>query len=102
MITEMVIAIPNADIECNSVIQFLQIILHVGTVLKYEIDNIQIAMAGIGIVTIIQAQKSHSGSKVYALTVFLPVKSSGKQCMVFVVCEDYFCLCCVYAGLLCQ
>lgn len=28
-------------------------IIHVGTVLKYEINNIQIAMAGIGIVTII-------------------------------------------------
>lgn len=38
----------------------MQIILHIGTVLKYEINNIQIAMAGIGIVTIIQAQKSHS------------------------------------------
>ncbi len=60
MITKMVIRITNADIECNSAIQFLQIILHVSTVLKYEIDNIQIAMAGIGIVTIIQAQKSHS------------------------------------------
>lgn len=47
------------DIECNSAIQFLQIILHVSTILKYEIDNIQIAMAGISIVTIIQAQKSH-------------------------------------------
>ena len=44
----------------HSAIQFLQIILHVGTFLKYEIDNIQIAVAGIGIITIIQAQKSHS------------------------------------------
>ncbi|CCX95543.1 unknown [Bacteroides sp. CAG:20] len=49
----MVIGITDADIECNPAIQFLQIILHVGTVLKYEIDNIQIAMAGIGIITII-------------------------------------------------
>ena len=49
----MIIAIPNADIECDSAIQFLQIILHVSTILKYEIDNIQIAMAGISIVTII-------------------------------------------------
>lgn len=57
---EMIIRITDADIECNSAIQFLQIILHVGTVLKYEINNIKIAMAGIGIVTIIQAQKSHS------------------------------------------
>ena len=52
----MVIGITNADIECNSAIQFLQIILYVGTILKYEIDNIQIAMTGISIVTIIQAQ----------------------------------------------
>ena len=59
MIAKMIIRITDADIECNSAIQFLQIILHVGTVLKYEINNIQIAMAGIGIVTIIQAQKSH-------------------------------------------
>ena len=56
----MVIRITDADIECDSAIQLLQIILHVGTVLKYEIDNIQIAVAGIGIITIIQAQKSHS------------------------------------------
>lgn len=50
MITEMVIRITNANIECNSAIQFLQIILHVSTILKYEIDNIQIAMASISIV----------------------------------------------------
>ena len=98
----MVIRITDADIECNSAIQLLQIILHVGTVLKYEIDNIQIAVAGIGIITIIQAQKSHSRCKVYALAIFLPVKSSGKQCMVFVICKDYSCICCVYACLLCQ
>ena len=60
MIAKMIIRITDADIKCNSAIQFLQIILYVGTVLKYEINNIQIAMAGIGIVTIIQAQKSHS------------------------------------------
>ena len=59
MIAEMVICITNADIECNSAIQFIQIILHVGTIPEYEINNIQIAMAGIGTVTIIQAQKSH-------------------------------------------
>ena len=53
VITEMVIRITDADIECNSAIQLLQILLHVGTVLKYEIDNIQIAVAGIGIITII-------------------------------------------------
>ena len=40
-------------LRCNSAIQFLQIILHVGTILKYEIDNIEIAMAAIGIITII-------------------------------------------------
>ena len=56
----MIIRITDADIECNSAIQLLQILLHVGTVLKYEIDNIQIAVAGIGIITIIQAQKSNS------------------------------------------
>ena len=49
----MVIRITDADIECNSAIQLLQILLHVGTVLKYEIDNIQIAVAGIGTITII-------------------------------------------------
>lgn len=59
MIAEMVITIAYADIKCYTAIQFLQIILHVSTILKYEIDNIQIAMAGISIVTIIQAQKSH-------------------------------------------
>lgn len=59
VITEMVIRITNANIECNSAIQFLQIILHVSIILKYEIDNIQIDMTDISIVTIIQAQKSH-------------------------------------------
>ena len=49
----MIIRITDADIKCNSAIQFLQIILYVGTVLKYEINNIQIAMAGIGIIAII-------------------------------------------------
>ena len=44
MIAKMVVSIANADIECNPEIQFLQTILYIGTVLKYEIDNIQITV----------------------------------------------------------
>lgn len=53
MIAEMVICITNTDIKRDSAIQFFQIILHVSTVLKYKINHIQIAVAGIGIVSII-------------------------------------------------
>lgn len=59
MIAEMIIRITNVDIEGNPTIQFFQIFLHISTILKDEIDHIQIAIARIGIITIIQAQESH-------------------------------------------
>ena len=51
MIAKMVIRITNADIECNSAKQYF--------LLKYEIDNILIAIIGIGTVTIIQSPNIH-------------------------------------------
>lgn len=60
MIAKMVIRITDADIECNSAKQYI--------LLKYEIDNILIAIIGIGTVTIIQAPNSHGWRKMYALS----------------------------------
>lgn len=60
MIAKMVIRITDVYIECNSVKQYF--------LLKYEIDNILIAIIGIGTVTIIQAPNSHGLSKMYTIS----------------------------------
>nr|UWI32558.1 MAG: hypothetical protein [Bacteriophage sp.] len=56
MITEMIIAITNADIESHTAIEFLQILFHIRAVLDYEIDYIQITMPCSCIVTVIESQ----------------------------------------------
>ena len=56
MITEMVIAITNADIESHTAIEFLQIPFYIRTVLDYEIYYIQITVPCSCIIAVIKTQ----------------------------------------------
>ena len=56
MITEMIICVTDTNVECHPTIQLFQIIFHIGTILNDKINNIQIAIACIGISSIIQPQ----------------------------------------------
>ena len=52
MITEMVIAVTNADIEGHTTEEFLQVSLHIGTVLNNEVNYIQIPVPRSSIISI--------------------------------------------------
>ncbi len=56
MITEMVIAITNTDIESHTAIEFIQILFHIRAVLDYEIDYIQITVPCSCIIAVIKSQ----------------------------------------------
>ena len=75
MIAEMVIAVTNADIESHTTIEFLQITLYIRTVLNDEINYIQIAVSCSRIISVIQSQQSHCGSKMNPFSVFGSVKT---------------------------
>ena len=98
MITKMVIAIANTDIENHTAIEFLQIALYICTILKDEINNIQIAMPCSRIIAVIQPQQSHCGSKMNPFSIFGSVKTFRKQGVISFACCNNFCFRCIYTG----
>ena len=45
MIAEVVVGIAKHDVECHSAIKFSEILAHIGTPTKDEINNVKIAVA---------------------------------------------------------
>ena len=71
----MVIAVANADIESHTTIEFLQVSLYISTVLNNEINYIQIAVPCSRIISVIQPQQGHCGSKMNPFSILSPVKT---------------------------
>ena len=45
MIAEVVVGVAKHDVECHSAIKFSEILAHIGTPTKDEINNVKIAVA---------------------------------------------------------
>ena len=45
MVAEVVIAIANTDAVCNSSVQFLEVFFNVRTIVHYEFNYVEIALA---------------------------------------------------------
>ena len=59
MVAEMVVCVADSDVERHTAVELTQIVLHVAAVLEDEINDVEIAVARLGIAAIRQTRKGH-------------------------------------------
>lgn len=102
VIAEMVITVADADIESHPAIKLLQVCLHIGTILKDEINYVQITMSCRSVIPIRKPQQGHCGSEMNPAAFRFAVEMSGQQCMKFSSNRQNFSVCSIDSGLLCK
>ena len=79
MITEMVIGVAKHNVECHSAIEFAEILTHIGTPTKNEINDVKIAVSCAAASSIIKTKQRHSRSKVYATAFCCSIEAFRKK-----------------------
>ena len=59
VVAKMVVRVANSDVERYTAVELTQIVLHVTAALEDEINDVEIAVARLGIAAIRQTQKGH-------------------------------------------
>jgi len=96
----MVITVADADIESHPAIKLLQVCLHIGTILKDEINYVQITMSCRSVIPIRKPQQGHCGNEMNPAAFRFAVEMSGQQCMKFSSNRQNFSVCSIDSGLL--
>ncbi len=66
MIAEVVVSVAKHDVKCHSAIKFSEILAHIGTPTKNEINDVKIAVTCAAASTVIKTKQRHSRRKMNA------------------------------------